>query len=253
MKPALLAEEISGYFYHFTSACVCFGVDANTDLQAFPSVVELQRATIFLVKTVLFLSKSSKKQEGGIAFCFWLRKGKEQKMIKAEWKSSNDGKVLRVHYHHVRCETAVCSEMMSACKQEVALHVCVCVCALHMSTDGWVDQAVFAFTDLLWCVILFLFNIFYSLDYRYTGNAVVLEYKRWKTAIVCSPSVSPKVLWWYSRQTNISCLWSGKNLTNRLVKIKKGFQFLPDLLTISREGHGYDMWKKIRETKHLLS
>ena len=113
-----------------------------------------------------------------------------------------------------------------------------------MSTDGWVDQAVFAFTDLLWCVILFLFNIFYSLDYRYTGNAVVLEYKRWKTAIVCSPSVSPKVLWWYSRQTNISCLWSGKNLTNRLVKIKKGFQFLPNLLTVSREGHGYDGVKK---------
>lgn len=64
-----------------------------------------------------------------------------------------------MHYHHVRCETAVCSEMMSACKQEVALHVCVCVRYTCRLTDEWIKQCLRSQTyyDVLFCFYLTYF------------------------------------------------------------------------------------------------
>lgn len=196
MKPALLAEEISGYFYHLHQ-CTCarrgrkrrfIGTSVGYSFR------EVAESNFFSAKSTLFLSKSPKNKTAALRFASE-HEGKRAEMSGKWWrlnaKALMMGKSSGVHYHHVRCETLVYSEMMSVCKQEVALRVCVC---LHMSTDGWVDQAVFVFTVHRLNMMRY-FTYFIHGRHRYTGNAIVLERKPWKTAIVCSSRVSPKVLW----------------------------------------------------------
>lgn len=186
-------------FLSFTSVYVC---SAWTQTQIYRHFGRLfipwscREQLFFPQKVHSFYQNRPKNKTPALRFASE-HEGKRAEMSGKWWrlnaKALMMGKSSGVHYHHVRCETLVYSEMMSVCKQEVALRVCVCVC-LHMSTDGWVDQAVFVFTVHRLNMMRY-FTYFIHERHRYTSNAIVLERKPWKTAIVCSSSVSPKVLW----------------------------------------------------------
>lgn len=231
MKPALLAEEISGYFYHLHQ-CTCTRCGRKHRFKGISVSYSLREAA-------LFLSKSPRNKTVALPFASEYE-GKWAEMSGKWWRLNANALIMGKSSGCIitTCTARhLCIVKWWACLNRKWLCMRVCVCVLtHVDWRMSGPSSVCGHSSQTYYDVLFYIFM------KGTGTQVMrlsLNVSPERQPLCVHPASPRRYCGWYSRQTNISCLWSRKNRANRLVKIKKGFQFLPNLPTISREGQGY--------------